>query len=404
MFTDRRRRNRSSAAERRENQVKKYNKGKLILSIIAISFIQGLQYCVSPVLGEIQEHFSGVDVSLVQMLITAPGIFSMVVALTSGFLVTKISKKKLLLFAAASAGIVGFLPLAADSFMLLFVSRILYGMGLGIATTMNAAVVAEFFEGEERVQAMGIQAASVGAGIMTTTTVAGMLGKSGFTHAYYINIIGFISLIVLLLCLPDTGTVSLKKGEKIRLNKEVWIIDLFTMLENFFLITFTTNIAMHMAGALKGDTSKAGILTGIFSGSQILIGILLGMVTKVAKKYTLSVAMFSFALGAVILVLFPGNMAMLSIAAVFCGFSQGIFIPTASTNIANVVAPSAVALASATLTCSMNLGQIISPFVLNGVVKAATGSVTTTGVYLASAIGIAVSAVLCIVWKSRETA
>lgn len=384
--------------------MKKYNKGKLILSIIAISFIQGLQYCVSPVLGEIQEHFSGVDVSLVQMLITAPGIFSMVVALTSGFLVTKISKKKLLLFAAASAGIVGFLPLAADSFMLLFVSRILYGMGLGIATTMNAAVVAEFFEGEERVQAMGIQAASVGAGIMTTTTVAGMLGKSGFTHAYYINIIGFISLIVLLLCLPDTGTVSLKKGEKIRLNKEVWIIDLFTMLENFFLITFTTNIAMHMAGALKGDTSKAGILTGIFSGSQILIGILLGMVTKVAKKYTLSVAMFSFALGAVILVLFPGNMAMLSIAAVFCGFSQGIFIPTASTNIANVVAPSAVALASATLTCSMNLGQIISPFVLNGVVKAATGSVTTTGVYLASAIGIAVSAVLCIVWKSRETA
>lgn len=395
---------RSSAQRGARVQVKKYNKGKLILSIIAISFIQGLQYCVSPVLGEIQEHFSDVNVSLVQMLITAPGIFSMVVALTSGFLVTKISKKKLLLFAAATAGIVGFLPLAADSFALLFVSRILYGMGLGIATTMNAAVVAEFFEGEERVQAMGIQAASVGAGIMTTTTVAGMLGKSGFTHAYYINVIGFISLVLLAFCLPDTGTVSLKKGEKIRLNREVWIIDLFTMLENFFLITFTTNIAMHMAGALKGDTSKAGILTGIFSGSQILIGILLGLVTKIAKKYTLSAAMFSFALGAVILVLFPGNMAMLSVAALFCGFSQGIFIPTASTNIANVVAPSAVALASATLTCSMNLGQIISPFVLNGIVKAAAGSVTTTGVYLASAIGIAVSAILCAVWKSRENA
>lgn len=383
------------------NQVKKYSKGKLILSIIAISFIQGLQYCVSPVLGDIQEHFSSVNVSLIQMLITAPGIFSMAVALTSGFLVTKISKKKLLLFAAAVSGIVGFLPLLADSFPLLFVSRILYGVGLGIATTMNAAVVSEFFEGDERVQAMGIQAASVGAGIMTTTTVAGILGKGGFTHAYYINVIGFISLVVLAACLPDTGTVSLKKGEKIRLNREVWIVDLFTVLENIFLITFTTNIAMHMAGALKGDTSKAGILTGIFSGSQILIGILLGIVTKIAKKYTLSVAMFSFALGSVILVLFPGNMVMLSIAALFCGFSQGIFIPTATTNIANVVTPSAVALASATLTCSMNLGQIVSPFLLNSIVKAVTGSVTTTGVYLVSAIGIAIAALLCIVWKSR---
>ena len=71
----------------------KGKKIKIIVSIVAISFIQGLQYCVSPVLGQIREYYSDVEISLVQMLITAPALISMFVALLSGWLVVKISKK-----------------------------------------------------------------------------------------------------------------------------------------------------------------------------------------------------------------------------------------------------------------------------------------------------------------------
>ena len=111
----------------------KGKKIKIIISIAAISFIQGLQYCVSPVLGQIQEHYPDVNISLVQMLITAPALLSMLVAVLSGWLVLKISKKKLLLFASLVAGITGFLPYLSDSFGLLFFSRTFYGVGLGLA-------------------------------------------------------------------------------------------------------------------------------------------------------------------------------------------------------------------------------------------------------------------------------
>ena len=67
--------------------MKKYSKTRLYPAIAAISFIQGLQFCVSPVLGDIQAHYPNVNVSLIQMLITAPGLFSLVVALVSGWLV-----------------------------------------------------------------------------------------------------------------------------------------------------------------------------------------------------------------------------------------------------------------------------------------------------------------------------
>ena len=173
----------------------KSKKIKIIITIVCISFIQGLQFCVSPVLGQIQEHYPDASVSMVQMLVTAPTFLSIVVAIISGGLVVKISKKKMLIFAGLMAGITGFLPFLADSFMLLFVSRILYGLALGLCIALNTAVVAEFFEGDERVSVMGIQAASVGAGMVLVTTLGGVLGKYGFQNAYYLNIIGFIAMI-----------------------------------------------------------------------------------------------------------------------------------------------------------------------------------------------------------------
>lgn len=382
--------------------MKKYNKAKLYISIVAISFIQGLQYCVSPVLGDIQAHYPDVDISLIQMLITAPGLLSMVVSLASGWLVLKVTKKQMLVFGALVAGITGFLPFLSDSFALLFASRTLYGIGLGIATTMNVAVVAEFFEGKERVTAMGVQAASVGAGMVITTTVAGMLGNGGFRNAYFINVIGFISMIVLLVCLPETGVSRQTSTEKIRLNKKVAVMDLFGVLEFLFLITFTTNIAMHLSGKIAGDSSVSGMLIGCFSGSQIVIGLILGAVTRVTKKYTLAAAMASFCIGGILLILFPSNTAMLAVGAVFCGFSQGIFIPTAVTYLTNVVPPVATAFASATFTVAMNVGQLISPTILNRLSKAVFGETTTTGVYMLAVIGMMISSVAIVLWKRGQ--
>ena len=377
--------------------MQKYNKLKLYLSIVAISFIQGLQYCVSPILGDIKEHYPSADISFVQMLITAPGLLSMAVSLASGWLVLKITKKQMLIFGALIAGITGFIPFLSDSFALLFGARTLYGFGLGIATTMNVAVVAEFFEGDDRVKAMGVQAASVGAGMVVATTAAGMLGKGGFRNAYFVNIIGFISMMILLVCLPETGVSKQNHTEKIRLNKKVLLMDLFGILEFLFLITFTTNIAMHLSGAIAGDSSISGI-----SGSQIVIGVLLGALTKVTKKYTLSAAMLSFSIGAAILILFPENTLLLAVGAVFCGFSQGIFIPTASTFIANAVSPVATACAAATFTVAMNVGQLISPTILNGMSKVFFGKTTTTGVYILSAAGMLIAAAAMTWWQKNQ--
>ena len=62
------------------------------------------------------------------------------------------------------------------------------------------------------------------------------------------------------------------------------MICLLGMLEFLFLISFTTNIAMHMSGGLAGNSSASGSITGIFSGTQIIVGLVLGRITRLIKK------------------------------------------------------------------------------------------------------------------------
>lgn len=378
----------------------KSKKTKIVIAIIAVSFIQGLQYCVSPVLGQIQQYYPDVNVSLVQMLITAPALLSMIVALISGWLVVKISKKKLLVFAGLVAGITGFLPFLSDSFGLLFFSRVIFGIGLGLACTLNTAVVAEFFEGEERVSVMGIQAASIGAGMVLITTLGGQLGVKGFQYSYFVNIIGFISMILIALLLPETGVVRVTETEKIKLNKKVFQISLLGGIEFLFLMSFTTNIAMHLSDALAANTNITGALTGIFSGAQIVMGLFLGYVTKVTKKYTLPIAMFCFSIGGVLLICFPSNYVFLIIAAIFCGFSQGMFIPQGMVEVASAVKPVATTMAAACFTCAMSLGQLLSPTVLNTVSKIIFREVTTSNVYTIATVGMTVTALAIVLVKT----
>ena len=170
---------------------------RIYITIACISLLQGLQFGPSPVLKQIQDHFPDVSTSLVKMLVTGPSLIGMFCALACGVMVTKISKKNLLLGCALIAAVTGLIPLAVDSFAVLLGCRIIYGIALGFATALNTAVVAEWFEGDARVKAMGFQAATVGAGMTITTAGAGFLGASVFSNSYpVLFLIGYSSILL----------------------------------------------------------------------------------------------------------------------------------------------------------------------------------------------------------------
>lgn len=365
-------------------------KWKIKIAVIFISLCMGLQYSISPVLNQIQDAYPKVKISFVQMLITAPALLSMIIALVSGWLVLKVSKKQLALLGTFLMGICGFIPFLSDSFILLFLSRIFLGIGLGLVTVLSTAIVAEHFEGIERVKTLGIQGASVGIGMFLSTTLGGLLGTFGFQYSYWVHLLGIISAIVVFTLLPETGRAIIAKNEKLELNIKVYKVSLLMVFEVLFLITFSTNIAMHIGGSLAGNSSISGVLTGAFSGIQIVAGIILGFIRSRTKQNTLPLAMMSFGMGSLLLLLFPASFFMLLLGSLLCGFSQGVFVPSAMYEVSNAVSPVAVTLATACLNLSMGIAQLVSPSVLNGLSQIIFGEVTTVNVFTLCAIAMTV--------------
>ena len=377
---------------------------QVLLAVVAIAIIQALQFTVTPVLPQLGEHYADVSVSFIQMLVTIPQLTAMVFGLLSGWLVTRVSKKKLLISAAIVATASGLIPLAADSFALLFICRMVYGYACGTAIALNTAVVAEFYEGRERVRMMGLQAACVGCCIMIVTFLSGIAGRAGFRASYLMNLFGLVSLVMLAVFLPDTGRVDPESSAGLRPNRTVFILAGFMFLEWLFMTAFGTNIAMHLSGRLAGDPALAGTLSSISSLAMICMGLFLGSLTRRFGRFTLPLSMAFYGCAAVLFVLFPSAFLPLAAGAALVGASQGSFIPVMMTEASEIVEPAAVAMASAVLTAGSGIAQAVSPVVLNGVTGAVFGEVTTGRVFGVSAVSIFISAGLFVLWRVRAGA
>lgn len=370
-------------------------------SVAAISAIQALQNTIPPVLERIQAHYPQASVNAVQMLTTAPCLLAMAVAVASGWLVTRVSKKKLLVFAGGMAGIVGLLPLLADSFPLLLAARALYGVPMGLSIALNTAVIADAFQGEDRVAAMGFQAITIGVGMMLMSTVSGFLGRFGFRYSCFLSLTGFLSAAALSFLLPDAGVPRSEEAVSVRPTPAVLEVSVFAVLEFVFLTAYNTNIAMHLSGPLANSSTAAGMLTGIFCGAQIPAGLALKRVGRALGRYTIPFAMACFSAGGTLLILFPGSFPPLALGSLLCGLSQGFFVPQSMVDASNAVPQAAAAMAAACVTCANCFGQLASPGILNAAAGAVFGRADTGGAFTVAVAGMLLSALLIALRKNR---
>lgn len=362
------------------------NKNVIKVIIVFLSFCQGLQFSITPVLFKMQTAYPTISINLIQMLVTAPMLMAAFVAVLSGWLVTKISKKTLLLVGCFICFISGVLPLISDSFQLLFYCRLILGVGLGLITVLNTAVIAEFFDGDEHISVMGLQGASVGVGMVFITTLSGYLGRYNFKFAYVIHILALIALIIVFRYLPKSKTVVLHKREKIKVDKVVYGLAILTFLEFIFIISFSTNIAMHMSSYQLSNSVIVGIILGIFSGVQIIAGLTLRYISSFTKENTLLLAMGGFSIGAFLIMISSGNIGLIIIGTIFIGLSQGVFTPRVLFEATYVSEKQAQAMSVAVITFAICLGQLLSPILLNSLTEVIWGTVVTSSVFLLGAI------------------
>ncbi|MBD1822929.1 MFS transporter [Cyanobacteria bacterium FACHB-DQ100] len=167
---------------------------------------------IAPSLPTMQSYFSGTpNVEFwVRLVLTMPALFIVIGSPIAGQLVDTIGRKSLLIGAAFLYGLAGSSGFVLNSLFAILVGRALLGLAVAGVMVSATTLIADYYQGDERANFMGLQAAFMGLGGVLFLTVGGFIADVNWRLPFLIYLFSWVLLpaIVLLLFEPTRNKPS----------------------------------------------------------------------------------------------------------------------------------------------------------------------------------------------------
>ena len=380
-------------------------KTKIKLAIFSSAILMMGVIGIASGLHVIGQHFNTLPQTSIQLLLTLPCIIIIVVNPIIGKLQEYISMKALVLFGVVCFLVGGVVPGFLQSFSMILVFRGILGIGIGTVQVLSSALVAAYFEGDERSKIMGQQTSAQMIGCAVMVFVSGYLALAGWNFTFYVHLLGVISLICVAAFLPYTKPVKGSKAdsgntEKISLTPAS--LGLAVTLFIFFIggMILATYLAFFIADKNLGTAADAGQATMVFAIGGFLIGLVFGRIMRFAKNATLSIGLFMGVI-AYLLIAFAPSMGLVYVGSLIYGFSVSVVIASIMVATSMSVKPIAVPLAMSIVITGQNLGSFLCPYIITPL-AGLFGNEVNKYAFITGAILFAVMGLAALVWGIRK--
>lgn len=376
---------------------------KIALSVFVVAFAFGLNITgVSPILGILSEKYARYGTSTVQLLQTLPYLLLIIGSLIIGWLTTKISKKKIIIYGLFIIGMCGVIPFFTESFEILLGARLLIGFGFGIVGPMNIAVITEFFPPEERASYMGLHVVGMGVGTMAGNLLGGVFAGFGYRYFYLVYLIAFFATFGVAKFLVETPPAKIEADSEMKLNKNVYLISAVSFVHTFFINTYSTNIGIYIMERITDNASVTGIATAVNASAALLIGIFFAKISGILKENTMAVSVFVGAAGYGVMFLLHGITGVY-LASVLCGISLSCFMAVGSYLVSISVEQKTVAKASGMFSIIGGMGGLIAPVILGKCAEIFMGKNTAVYQFFIAFIGMFVLGIIVLICMGSRT-
>lgn len=356
-----------------------------LLSISLLTIMAGA--AVAPGLGEIAKVFPGESQTMIKLILSLPPLFIIPFSILSGILSSRMNKKKLL-----SAGLVVYIiggagAVFADTLIPLLVFRAVLGVGTGIILPLSTGLIADFYQGGERIKMLGYSFSANNLGAIIGNLGAGLLALINWHYVFYVYLIAVPVLVLVALFIKDIPA----PGKQAETNNKTslpgpvygWAVAAFLVMLAFYAIV--TNLSLLIYGRNIGNSSFAGILFAINAVSMFIGGFSLKAASQYLNRMLPGCMLLLMAAGYSGLgVSYSKTMLILSImvADLGTGWAYPFII-----NKASAYAPLGKNIAVMAVVSSFAfLGQFSSPLILDTLRNVSGGTVTTIFFMLAGSM------------------
>lgn len=337
---------------------------------------------IAPSLPLIRDHFgNGPRVELlVRLVLTMPALFIVMGAPLAGWFADRRGRKGLLAWSMVLYAVAGSAGAFLPTLETILVSRALLGLAVAGVMTAVTALLADYFDGEERARVLGIQAAFMGMGGVVFTTLGGLLAGVDWRGPFlvYLLAMGVLPAVMAILWEPVRGPGTgggpadeVPAPHPARLPMDVVLpVYLVAFLLQLTFYTIPVQIPFRLAELADQGPLLAGLAIGttslFFSGGSLVAARLnqgLGPGSVVLRGFLIAAVGFTgIALAAGPATLFP--------ALAVSGAGFGLVLPAMGVWLTREVPVSIRGRALGGYTTAVFLGQFMSPLATQPILRA----------------------------------
>lgn len=343
------------------------------LSLLSLSLILLSTFSTSPVLPQMISYYrdKGLPSPQVELLFSIPSMAIIFILLITPWLSKKLSEKHMIIFGLLLTALGGGLPVVSQNYLLVFVSRLLLGSGIGFINARAISVISEYYQGKERRKLLGLRGSFEVLGNAGLTALVGLLLTFGWSKSFMIYFLALPILVLYLVFAPkkvvkDTNDKIKTKGQKIPKADLTYIVALAILAG--FVITINTGINLRIPLLVVefglGTPAQASLVLSAMMLMGIIAGMSFGQLIAMFHKQLIPICLVLFSL-TLLGVGLPSNLMVLTISAMASGFLYSLMVTAVFSLVADRVEYSLVGSATTLVLVFCNIGGASAAILLS---------------------------------------
>ena len=358
-------------------------------SILALSLVLTTAFSISSSLPAMFQYYKNYSSSQVELLVSLPSIGIMSLLMFNSVLERFVSERFMIILGLILYSICGLIPFFNQSYNLVFASRFVFGLGLGMMNPRAIAIISERFQGRERVQMLGYRGSAEVVGTALLTLIVGQLLRFNWTTTFWVYAIGFIVLALYLMFVPYEKNESDKhkhlKSVRKMTRKQIHLSIFLAFIAGMIVcanVAITLRIPRQVLQADIGNAETASWILSCMQLVGILAGVSFASLVNALKNRLLTITGIVFGLSQIMIGL-SSQIYFLSLSALLAGFAYSISLTAVFHIVSEKIPAYLVNRVTAIVVLGCSSGASVSTFVLSLI-----GIISSTPTFIFSVLGV----------------
>ncbi|MBR2255682.1 MAG: MFS transporter [Candidatus Methanomethylophilaceae archaeon] len=344
-------------------------KASLLTLLLASMLILMGGAAVAPALPEMAHVFSDMDGILINLVITLPALAIILVGLVVGALADRLGKVKVLCISLAIFFVSGVSGYFLNDLIAVLVGRFFVGVGIAGISSCCSALISEYYHGDDRVRALGLQAAAMGIGAFVLELAGGILADFGWHYPFLIYALGLLLLMMAVVALKEpshhhedgSAHVDGNKGYDRTLVAYCYVAIFLAML---FMFVFPSKIPEYMEQNLGSTPTVTGLMLGVLGIFNAVTSMFHKRISEsVDEMHIVTVGFLSIGVAGFVFLTQP-SYASITLCALFLGVGLGLITPAVLNILASQCDRNNSGKIMGGYSTFFYLGQFVSTFVI----------------------------------------